>query len=97
MALVLRLVLADTAVEFRPQPVVAADSQEVGSAARLQHHPQPSVGPVHLVAQHPLAGHAGIQGAGDHRARDLGLGPERDVLGDLGRATTLAVLGPGLR
>ena len=48
---VLRLVLADTAVEFRPQLVVAADGrQEVGAAARLQPHPQPPVGPDEGVA-----------------------------------------------
>jgi hypothetical protein len=70
--------------------------REVGPAARLQHHPQPPVGAVDRVAQHPLARHAGIEGAGDHRARDLGLGQERDVLGDLGRAAPLQVLGPRL-
>jgi hypothetical protein len=41
-------------------------------------------------------GTPGVERAGDHLARDLRLGPERHVLGDLGGAAPPGVGGPAL-
>ena len=73
---------------------VAADGEHVADAALAQERAQGGVGAIHLVAGHPVGGHAGVERGAHHLLGQLGLGGEGDLVGDAGGGPPLGVVAP---
>ena len=95
---------AATASSMRPSAagggmnsLVRGHGQHVGHPALDQRPAQRRDLAVGLVAGHPRRGYPRVQGAGQHRLGQLGLGGEPDRVVDAGLAAAFPVLGPGFR
>src|SRR4029453_9800700 len=75
---------------------ISPDFFNIGLAARFEHPPQPGVGAIQRVGQHPRAGRSGVQGGSDQVASGLRLGGERDRFRHLHAATPCRIAGPDL-
>ena len=76
--------------------LVGRDGEHIGHPAVLEHATQSPDLAVGLVTGDPPGGDAGIEGAGEHALRELGLGREPDLLANPGLGAAHAVGGPGL-
>src|SRR3984893_18803925 len=79
------------------QPLVAANAQNIGLLAALEHDAQTLVAAVDRVAQDPRTGNARLQRRLDHCGADLRLGGEPHIVGNARPRPTLGSLGPIFR
>jgi site-specific DNA recombinase len=77
--------------------LVAGHRDDVADPALLQPGPELAVLAVGLIGGHPRGRDAGIQGPGQHRAGELGLGGERHVIRDGRLAAAVPVRDPRFR